>query len=111
MKHLSPIVTVQQHVLEEQPRFRSQPGEFSWLLSGLTLAAKMIQAKVRRAGLSSILGDYGATNVQGESQQKLDVFSNEALMHCLGLRPSIGIIASEENESPVIIHQNAQQAR
>ena len=111
MKNDSPIMTLQQHVLEEQQRFRSQPGEFSWLLSGLTLAAKMIQAKVRRAGLSNILGEYGSVNVQGEVQQKLDIYANEVLMHCLGLRASIGIIASEENERPMVIRRDSQQAR
>ena len=107
----SPIVTVQQHVLEEQSRFQGSPGEFSWLLSGFTLAAKMIQAKVRRAGLTTILGAHGAVNVQGETQQKLDVFANEALMHCLGLRESIGVIASEENEHPVVIRHESPDAR
>ena len=54
-------------------------------LSGITLAAKMIEAKIRCAGLSGIVGTAGQTNVQGETQQKLDVFANEALLHCLGM--------------------------
>ena len=47
----APIITVQQHILREQRRFPGASGEFSWLLSGITLATKMIEAKVRRAGL------------------------------------------------------------
>ena len=43
--------TVQQHILQDQKRFPGASGEFSWLLSGITLATKMIQAKVRQAGL------------------------------------------------------------
>jgi len=35
-----PIITVQQHILEEQKRFPGASGEFSWLLSGITLATK-----------------------------------------------------------------------
>jgi fructose-1,6-bisphosphatase I len=97
-----PIVTVQQHILQEQKRFPGASGEFSWLLSGVTLATKMIQAQVRRAGLTDILGAHGAVNVQGEVQQKLDVYANEALLHCLSLRESIGVLASEENERPVM---------
>ena len=98
------IVTVQQHILTEQKRFPGATGEFSWLLSGVTLATKMIAAKVRRAGLSDILGEHGAVNVQGETQQKLDVFANEALMHCLRLRQTVGVVASEENEEPLTLN-------
>ena len=43
----------------------------------------MIESQVRRAGLADILGSHGEINVQGEVQQKLDVYANEALIHCL----------------------------
>jgi|CXWL01.1.fsa_nt_gi fructose-1,6-bisphosphatase I len=104
------LITVQQHILQEQKRFPGASGEFSWLLSGITLATKMIQAKVRRAGLSDILGTHGETNVQGEVQQKLDVYANEALAHCLSVRESIGVLASEENERPIMVHNNSPAA-
>jgi len=96
------IITLEQHILEDQQRFPGASGEFSWLLSGITLATKMVQAHVRRAGLTDIIGEAGETNVQGESQQKLDVYANEALMHCLGVRESIGVLVSEENEHPKV---------
>src|SRR5262245_3586242 len=98
-----PIITVQQHILDEQQNFPGVSGEFSWLLSGITLATKMIQAKVRRAGLSDILGADASLNVQGEIQQKLDLYANNALLHCLGVRDSVGVLASEENEEPVAL--------
>lgn len=107
----SPIITVQQHILQEQRRFPGATGEFSWLLSGLTLATKMIQAQVRRAGLTDILGSHGLVNVQGERQQKLDVYANEVLFHCLRLRESIGILASEENERPLTVHHESPNAK
>ena len=77
----SSITTIQQHILQEQQRFAGATGEFSWLLSGITLAAKAIHAKVARAGLNDILGEYGQENVQGESQQKLDVYANDVMLH------------------------------
>ncbi|MBI1353725.1 MAG: class 1 fructose-bisphosphatase [Acidobacteria bacterium] len=94
------IVTVQQHILQQQQQFPDAGGVFSWLLSGITLATKMIQAKVRRAGLLDILGDAGEVNVQGETQQKLDIYANEAVHHCLGIRDSVAQLVSEENEEP-----------
>ncbi len=104
------IITVQQHILQEQKRFPGASGEFSWLLSGITMATKLIQAKVRRAGLIDILGEHGEINVQGEVQQKLDVFSNEVLVECLSARESIGVLASEENEQPLLVHRGSENA-
>jgi len=101
------VITFEQHTLLQQKRYPGASGSFAWLLSGLTLATKIIQAKVRRAGLTDVLGEAGATNVQGENQQKLDVFANNVLLHYLGLRDSVGILASEENEEPFVLKQSA----
>src|SRR6202166_517986 len=92
------ITTVQGHI--EQNKFEGR-GTFGWLMSGITLAAKMIEAKIRSAGLSDIYGAFGAQNVQGEQQQKLDVYANQALLHCLGLRDSVAALVSAEDEEPV----------
>ena len=105
------ITTFQQHVSLDQTRFPDATGEFTWLVSGITLATKMIESQVRRAGLTGILGSFGAVNVQGEIQQKLDVYANEALIHCLSLRESIGIIASEENERAITLRHDSPNAK
>jgi fructose-1,6-bisphosphatase I len=99
----APISTVGQHILREQHRHSpNATGSFSWLLSGITLATKMTSARVRRAGLiDDATGAVGTTNVQGEEQQKLDVYADEALLHCLGVRDNVAIIASEENEEAI----------
>lgn len=96
------IVTVQQHIAQQQESlYPGASGTFSWLLSGITLATKMIQARIRSAGLLDVAGAAGVTNVQGEAQQKLDVYANEALLHCLGVRDTVAVLVSEENEEPV----------
>lgn len=98
------LITVQQHILEEQrQRFPHATGEFSWLLSGITLSAKIIADHVRRAGLVDILGSAGQVNVQGETVQKLDLLANQALFHCLGSRGNVAVLASEENDEPHVI--------
>jgi len=101
------ITTFQQHILQQQREVPYASGDFSWLLSGITLAAKMIEAKIRCAGLCGIVGAAGQTNVQGETQQKLDVYANEALLHCLGVRDSVAALVSEENEEPVTFDRAA----
>lgn len=104
------VITFQQHIVQEQANLAGSP-ELQWMLSGIVLATKLIQAQVRRAGLVDILGSHGETNVQGEVQQKLDVYANETLINCLKIRESIGIIASEENEHPIAVHQFSPNAQ
>ena len=73
------ITTVEQHLLKQQRSLSDATGTFSLLLSSITLATKMVEAKIRTGGLSQdVLGAFGAVNVQGEAQQKLDVYANEA---------------------------------
>ena len=94
------ITTVQGHIQRNIAESEAS-GTFGWLMSGITLATKMIEAKIRQAGLSDTYGAFGAENVQGEQQQKLDVYANQALLHCLGLRDSVAALVSEEDEQPV----------
>lgn len=102
-------MTVQQHILEEQRRHAPHAsGEFSWLLSGITLATKIIADQVRRAGLVDIVGAEGSTNVQGEVVQKLDILANKALVRCLGNRGSVAVMASEEDAEPVVVERDWQ---
>ena len=105
------ITTVQQHILQQQADISEASGTFSWLLSGITLATKMIEAKIRAAGLTDVLGAYGKENVQGEQQQKLDVYANQALLHCLGLRDSVAALVSEEDEEPVTFDRSVESGK
>ncbi len=109
----SPIITtIQSHIQDQQRRHSEEAsGTFSWMLSGITLATKMIAAEIRKAGLNDVYGAAGATNVQGEAQQKLDVFANEAMQHCLGLRDSVAALISEENDEPVFFHRSGEKAK
>jgi len=105
------ITTVQQHIQQQQQDFSEASGTFSWLLSGITLATKMIEAKIRSAGLTNIYGAFGAENVQGEQQQKLDVYANQALLHCLGLHHSVAALVSEEDEEPVTFDRSVDMGK
>lgn len=105
------IVTLQAHILEQQSRYPEASGAFSWILSALSISAKMIAAHVRRARLDDVLGAVGQQNVQGEQQQKLDVIANEILLRTLGGREGVAIVASEENEEPVILRSDESAER
>jgi fructose-1,6-bisphosphatase I len=97
--------------MQEQDRFPGEFLELQWIASGIALATKLISSQVRRAGLVDILGSLDETNVQGEVQQKLDVYANETLIKSFSLRESIGIIASEENEHPIAVEHTSPNSR
>jgi fructose-1,6-bisphosphatase I len=108
LDHSRPIVTIQSHLLAEQSRIPGSTGTLSWILSAVSISAKIISAKVRCARLEDVLGEAGSGNVQGEQQQKLDVISNNVLLRVLGGREGVAVIASEENEEPVILRDDRQ---
>jgi fructose-1,6-bisphosphatase I len=106
-----PIVSLQARILQQQAAFPEATGALSWILSALSISTKMIAAQVRRARLENVLGSVGSENVQGEQQQKLDVISNEILLRTLGGREGVSIVASEENEEPVILRETSDGER
>jgi fructose-1,6-bisphosphatase I len=100
---LQPLVTIQSHVLAQQARFPEATGTLTWVLSAISISAKMIAAQVRRARLEDVLGSVGNQNVQGETQQKLDVIANEILLRNLGGRQGVAVVASEENDEAMVL--------
>ena len=91
-----PIMTISRYILEQQMKVPGATGEFTGLLTTITLAAKVITREVRRAGLSNILGLTGAENVQGERVTKLDDFAHKMLLEILGRSGQVCALASEE---------------
>jgi fructose-1,6-bisphosphatase I len=77
-------------------------GAFTSLLNQITLAAKLITGRVRRAGLANVLGYTGDTNVQGEQVQKLDVIANETIINVLRRQGHCAGVASEENDEAIL---------
>jgi fructose-1,6-bisphosphatase I len=71
----------------------------------VALAAKVISSYVRRAGLAAVLGRSGATNIQGEEQQKLDVLANDVMKSVIQKTGRVCVTASEEDDEPVPVPQ------
>ncbi|MGM5630181.1 class 1 fructose-bisphosphatase [Apibacter raozihei] len=97
MKSINPQ-TLGEFIIEKQADFQYSSGELSRLLSSIRLAAKVVNQEVNKAGLVDIIGAMGNQNVQGEEQQKLDVFANEVFIAALNNREVVCGVASEENE-------------
>ena len=105
------LESLQSHILAEEQKHPGATGEFTWIISAISLATKAIGNKVRCARIQDVIGDVGSVNVQGETQQKLDIIANEIIMHCLGNRDNVGVLASEENEMPVLLRSRAEGGR
>jgi len=104
--------TLGEFIIENQASFKYSSGELSSLLNSIRLAAKVVNHEVNKAGLVDIIGSAGEVNVQGENQQKLDVYANEKFIQTLTNRNIVCGIASEEEDDFVSInsydenHQN-----
>ena len=94
------LTTIQSFILQEARRHPNASGEFSWLLSAIALAGKVIAAKIRRVHLDPVL-DIGGNNVHGEQQKPMDLVANEIIIRCLGDRTDLGLLGSEEESEPV----------
>jgi len=105
------LMSLQSHVLAGERAHPGATGDFSWILSAISLATKTIGNKVRRARIEDVLGELAAENTHGERQQKLDVIANDIIKACLGSRANIGVLVSEEEEEPTILRTRVDGGR
>ncbi|MAY84600.1 MAG: class 1 fructose-bisphosphatase [Flavobacteriales bacterium] len=92
------VKTLSEFIIERQEDFPFASGEFSRLMNDIVIASKIINREVNKAGLVEILGATENENVQGETQQKLDVFADEQFISALQNGGEACGIASEEND-------------
>lgn len=92
------IKTLGEFIIDQQTEYPEASGELTSLFSSIRLAAKILHREINKAGLADITGSAGDENVQGEQQQKLDVYANERFKNALAQRGVVCGIASEEEE-------------
>ena len=85
--------------------------ELAGVIRAIALASKSIAHKIRRARIEDVIGDAGAENLHGEAQQKLDILSDELLLHCLRARPEVAVYASEEQGDPLVLRPRSDGGR
>lgn len=95
--------TLGEFIIDKQEDFKYSSGELSRLFNSIRLAAKVVSHKVNQAGLVDIIGAFGQENIQGEQQQKLDVYANEVFIQTLINREIVCGIGSEENDDFISI--------
>lgn len=95
---MAALVTLNEFVMERQSDFPYASGDLTRLLTDIGIAGKIINHKVNKAGLQDILGAAANINVQGETQMKMDVFSDETLLNAMRWGGQVAGAGSEENE-------------
>lgn len=98
---MSGMRTLGEFIVEKQADFPHASGDLSSLISSIRLAAKIVNREINKAGLVDITGAVGTENVQGEAQQKLDVYANDKFKAALEARDQVCGVASEEEDQAV----------
>src|SRR6478609_4277262 len=106
-----PGTTLERHLLDRLRNMPDATGDFTGLFQQIALASKIISSRVSKAGLADILGLTGEVNVQGEEVQKLDVFANRTLVHCVEGGGHVCVMGSEEEEHPIQVGPQYQKGK
>jgi fructose-1,6-bisphosphatase I len=97
------FITLERFILEQEEKYPSATGEFTSVLHGLTLAAKLVWREVSKAGLVNILGTTEQTNFTGDILKKLDLFADETMYKTMYHSGHLCAMASEESDGLIMI--------
>lgn len=110
--------TLTQFLIEQRRRFPDASGDFNALLLDVAMACKAIAKSVAYGALADLLGQHvtkgsasASVNVQGETQQKLDVLSNDLFLRMNEWGGHLAGMASEEMEVPYVIPQHLPRGK
>ena len=95
-KNMHNGTTITQFIIEEQRHIEGASGDFTSLLNDVVTACKVISNLVNHGALVGVLGSAGSENIQGETQKKLDIISNEIFMKSNEWAGHLAAMASEE---------------
>ena len=95
------VKTLSEFIVERQEDFPFATGELTSLLNDIVIASKIVNREVNKAGLADILGATEQENIQGETQQKLDILADDQFISAFKNGGQVCGIASEENDEYV----------
>ena len=85
-----------QFIIEEERHIPGATGDFTDLIGDITIACKKIAHAVNKGALIGVLGSAGSENIQGETQKKLDVITNDIFIAENEWGGHLAAMASEE---------------
>ncbi len=78
------------------------------VINALQICAKEISFRVGQGELAGVLGSTLSENIQGETQKKLDILSNQLIKEILLECQHVRAVASEEEEGIVLGNENGK---
>jgi fructose-1,6-bisphosphatase I len=92
-------ISLSRYLLEQQ-RAGHINADLRLLIEVVARACKRISIATAKGALGGVLGSAETENVQGETQKKLDVLSNEILLEANAWGGHLAALASEEMDDP-----------
>ena len=102
------LITLGEFIIKNRKDFPYSKGQLTRMFNAITLASKVMNSQINKAGLvDDLMGKVGTQNVQGEDQKKLDVYANKIFINALSARNEVCGIASEEEEETIILENES----
>ncbi|ANJ67221.1 fructose-bisphosphatase [Halothiobacillus diazotrophicus] len=98
-------------LIESQRAHKAASGDFTLLMNDIVSACKVISSYVNKGNLIGILGSAESENIQGETQKKLDVISNDVFTNTLMQGGQVAGLASEEMDDVYHLPATAQRGK
>lgn len=99
-------ITMTGFLLAEQQKASESTGDFTILMSSIQLACKAISTATRKAGILSLTGLQGSTNVHGEDVKKLDILSHDNFVSALKYSTKVSVMVSEEQDEVIVLEKS-----
>ncbi|MHB1230131.1 MAG: class 1 fructose-bisphosphatase [Halothiobacillus sp.] len=98
-------------LIERQRDHEGASGEFTLLMNDIVTACKVISSYVNKGNLIGILGSAETENIQGETQKKLDIISNDVFTNTLMNGTQVAALASEEMDEVYHLPKGAKRGK
>ena len=99
------------HFIIEAMREKQGHGNLTLLLNDVVTACKVISDQVNHGALVGALGSAGSENIQGETQKKLDILSNDIFLRFNEVGGHLAGMASEEMDDPYALPEGAPRGK
>jgi len=99
------------HFIINAMREKHGHGNLTLLLNDVVTACKVISDQVNHGALVGALGSAGSENIQGETQKKLDILSNDIFLRFNEVGGHLAGMASEEMDDPYALPEGAPRGK
>ena len=98
-------------LIENQRSHAGATGDFTLLMNDIVSACKVISSYVNKGDLIGVLGSAETENVQGETQKKLDIITNDVFTNTLMRGGQVAGLASEEMDEVYNLPAGARRGK